>query len=161
MTAFLSLPLTDSLARLTDAEQKSVKTTVFDLQVNPEAPGLPFHRLDRVKDKGFWSVRVSGDVRITTPRRRSVPQAARPHRARAKARGTHRRPIPSRYGPEARLALAQSPQTDGRRKPARGDRNGEQDRRWEALHRSLPARRVAGHCRRMGHRAAGDWRLRT
>lgn len=32
--------LTDSLARLTAEEQKAVKTTAFDLQLNPATPGL-------------------------------------------------------------------------------------------------------------------------
>ncbi|MGH9320275.1 MAG: UvrD-helicase domain-containing protein, partial [Vicinamibacteria bacterium] len=59
---------TDSLARLTGDEQKAVKTTAFDLQVNPERPGLSFHRLDRAKDKNFWSVRVSADIRIIVHR---------------------------------------------------------------------------------------------
>lgn len=35
---------TDSLARLTGDEQKAVKTTAFDLQVNPANPGMRFHR---------------------------------------------------------------------------------------------------------------------
>ncbi|HFD86667.1 MAG TPA: DNA helicase, partial [Gammaproteobacteria bacterium] len=55
---------TDSLARLTGDEQKAVKTTAFDLQMNPANPGMSFHKLDRVKDKHFWSVRVSRDLRI-------------------------------------------------------------------------------------------------
>jgi len=55
---------TDSLARLTGDEQKSVKTTAFDLQVNPAGPGLSFHKLEKAKDKHFWSVRVSGDIRL-------------------------------------------------------------------------------------------------
>lgn len=55
---------TDSLTRLNAAEQKVVKTTVFDLQVNPANPGLQFHKLDKAKDKNFWSVRVSADIRI-------------------------------------------------------------------------------------------------
>lgn len=55
---------TDSLSRLTGDEQKAVKTTAFDLQVNPEAPGLSFHKLDKAKEKGFWSVRVSSDIRL-------------------------------------------------------------------------------------------------
>jgi mRNA-degrading endonuclease RelE of RelBE toxin-antitoxin system len=68
MTFLLSSTFTDSLARLTGAEQKAVKTTVFDLQVKPEAPGLSFHKLDRVRDKGFWSVRVSDDIRVIVHR---------------------------------------------------------------------------------------------
>lgn len=55
---------TDSLARLTGEEQKAVKTTAFDLQINPANPGMSFHKLDRAKDKNFWSVRVSRDIRI-------------------------------------------------------------------------------------------------
>jgi len=68
MTFLLSSTFTDSLARLTASEQKSVKTTVFDLQVNLESPGLSYHKLDRAKDKGFWSVRVSDDIRIIVHR---------------------------------------------------------------------------------------------
>ena len=44
---------TDSLARLTGNEQKAVKTTAFDLQLNPAQPGLQFHKLDRVRDPKF------------------------------------------------------------------------------------------------------------
>ena len=55
---------TDSLAKLTGQEQKSVKTTAFDLQLNPANPGMQFHRLDRARDQHFWSVRVTRDIRI-------------------------------------------------------------------------------------------------
>ncbi len=55
---------TDSLGKLTNDEQKAVKTTAFDLQMNPAQPGLQFHKLDRAKDKNFWSVRVSRDIRV-------------------------------------------------------------------------------------------------
>jgi hypothetical protein len=55
---------TDSLARLTGDEQKAVKTTAFDLQVNLASPGLGFHKLDKAKDKNFWSVRVNADIRL-------------------------------------------------------------------------------------------------
>src|SRR5579863_7354305 len=55
---------TDSLARLTGEEQKAVKTTAFDLQLNPASPGLSFHRLDKAKDKNFWSVRVDSNIRL-------------------------------------------------------------------------------------------------
>jgi mRNA-degrading endonuclease RelE of RelBE toxin-antitoxin system len=59
---------TDSLARLTGEEQKAVKTTAFDLQVNPASPGMQLHKLDRTKDKNFWSVRVSRDIRLIVHR---------------------------------------------------------------------------------------------
>lgn len=55
---------TDSLGRLTGEEQKAAKTTAFDLQLNPANPGMQLHKLDRARDKSFWSVRVNRDVRI-------------------------------------------------------------------------------------------------
>jgi mRNA-degrading endonuclease RelE of RelBE toxin-antitoxin system len=55
---------TDSLAKLTGEEQKAVKTRAFDLQLNPASPGLSFHKLDYAKDKNFWSVWVSNDLRL-------------------------------------------------------------------------------------------------
>lgn len=59
---------TDSLARLTGDEQKAVKTTAFDLQMNAASPGLSFHKLDKARDKNFWSVRVSRDIRLIVHR---------------------------------------------------------------------------------------------
>jgi superfamily I DNA/RNA helicase/mRNA-degrading endonuclease RelE of RelBE toxin-antitoxin system len=55
---------TDSLAKLNGEEQKQVKTTAFDLQLNPANPGMQFHKLDRARDPNFWSVRVSRDIRL-------------------------------------------------------------------------------------------------
>lgn len=55
---------TDSLAQLSGDEQKLVKTTAFDLQLNPVNPGMSLHKLDKARDKHFWSVRVSGDLRL-------------------------------------------------------------------------------------------------
>lgn len=59
---------TASLTKLTGDEQKAVKTTAFDLQLNPANPGMRFHRLDRARDKNFWSVRVNRDLRIIVHR---------------------------------------------------------------------------------------------
>lgn len=59
---------TDSLARLTGDEQRTAKTTAFDLQMNPAHPGLQFHKLDGARDRNFWSVRVSHDVRLIVHR---------------------------------------------------------------------------------------------
>lgn len=56
-----------SLARLTGDEQKVVKTTAFDLQMNPAHPGLSFHKLNG-RDKNFWSVRVNNDIRLIVHR---------------------------------------------------------------------------------------------
>ena len=55
---------TDALSRLIAEEQKQVKQTFVDLQLNPENPGLQYHRIERSKDKNFWSVRVNRDIRI-------------------------------------------------------------------------------------------------
>jgi hypothetical protein len=55
---------TDSLAKLTGQEQKAAKTTAFDLQMDPSAPGLQFHRIDKSKDPNFWSIRVNLDLRM-------------------------------------------------------------------------------------------------
>ena len=58
----------DSLARLTAQEQKAVKTTAFDLQMDPSGAGHSFHKLDRAKDRNFWSIRVNADIRIIVHR---------------------------------------------------------------------------------------------
>ncbi len=55
---------TDSLARLSGDEQKVAKTTAFDLQMDPVNPGMQLHRIDKSKDKNFWSVRVGSDIRL-------------------------------------------------------------------------------------------------
>lgn len=64
MPFFIAKTFTDSLGRLTAAEQKAVKMAVFDLQVDPSGPGLRMHRVDAAKDGGFWSARVNSDIRI-------------------------------------------------------------------------------------------------
>ncbi len=58
----------DSLAKLPDQEQKAVKTTAFDLQVNPANPGLQFHKIEKARDLNFWSVRVGLDIRLIVHR---------------------------------------------------------------------------------------------
>jgi mRNA-degrading endonuclease RelE of RelBE toxin-antitoxin system len=60
----ISDTFTTSLAKLTGDEQKAVKMTAFDLQLNPSNPGMQFHKLDKAKDKNFWSVRVNRDIRL-------------------------------------------------------------------------------------------------
>jgi hypothetical protein len=86
---------TESLARLTGDEQKSVKTTAFDLQLNPANPG-PLHigqpareklldvslrRLDPgyFRGDGVSSVLTWGSVRITrVSALRALPGTAPP-----------------------------------------------------------------------------------
>lgn len=55
---------TDALARLPAADQKAVKISVLDLQLDPSAPGLQMHRIDKSKDTNFWSARVNRDLRL-------------------------------------------------------------------------------------------------
>lgn len=60
----ISDTFTSSLGRLTNEEQKQVKTTVFDLQLNLNNPGMQFHRIDKSRDINFWSIRAGRDIRI-------------------------------------------------------------------------------------------------
>ena len=64
MNFLIANTFTDSLTKLTGSEQKAVKTTAFDLQMNPSNPGLKFHRIDNTKDSHFWSIRVNMDLRL-------------------------------------------------------------------------------------------------
>ncbi len=59
---------TRSLTRLDGQSQGLVKQAAFDFQVNPASPGFQFHKLERARDKGFWSFRVNQDVRIIVHR---------------------------------------------------------------------------------------------
>ncbi|MFN8472489.1 MAG: 3'-5' exonuclease [Anaerolineae bacterium] len=68
MEFLISDTFTTSLARLTGEEQKAAKTTAFDLQLDPTAPGFSFHKLDKAKDHNFWSVRVNRDIRLIVHR---------------------------------------------------------------------------------------------
>ena len=54
----------DSLSRLQAAEQKQAKMTAYDLQAEPERPGLNLHPVKASKDKRFHTVRVNDDIRI-------------------------------------------------------------------------------------------------
>ena len=62
MVLLYASTFTDALGRLSAAEQKQAKLTAFDLQMDPRGNGLQMHRVE--KSPGFWSVRVSGDIRI-------------------------------------------------------------------------------------------------
>ena len=59
---------TASLDRLMPNEQKAVKTTAFDLQMDPSRPGHKLHRVDAARDRNFWSVRAGRDLRIIVHR---------------------------------------------------------------------------------------------
>ena len=55
-------------ARKVQCVQPLPQTTAFDLQLNPANPGTSFHKLDKAKDKNFWSVRVNSDIRLIVHR---------------------------------------------------------------------------------------------
>jgi len=55
---------TKSLGKLGARDQKQVKTAAFDLQMNPERPGLHLEKLAGAADPGFRSARVNADLRI-------------------------------------------------------------------------------------------------
>jgi hypothetical protein len=61
MTFPLSSTFTDSTARLCGEEQKLVKTTIFDLQVDIANPGLYFYKLYFARDKRFLYAPRSDD----------------------------------------------------------------------------------------------------
>lgn len=61
----------DSLDRLTGDEQKAVKTAAFDLQMNPAHNSLQLHRIEKSKDRNFWSARVNLDLRLILHRTES------------------------------------------------------------------------------------------
>jgi hypothetical protein len=64
MNFLIADTFTDALARLPAADQKAAKTSAFDLQMNPEHPGLQMHRIDKSRDPNFWSARVNADLRL-------------------------------------------------------------------------------------------------
>ena len=64
MTVLIASSFTKSLGKLTAQEQAQAKITAFDIQQNPDSPGLSLHRLDRARDQNFWSARVNSDLRI-------------------------------------------------------------------------------------------------
>ena len=55
---------TSSFNRLSGQDQKAVKASVFDLQMDPSGNGLQLHRVDKSKDPNFWTARVNRDVRL-------------------------------------------------------------------------------------------------
>ena len=60
--------LHESLGRLTEDEQRAVKLTLLELQLDPSNPGLQFHKLTKIKDPRFSSIRVNQDIRIIVHR---------------------------------------------------------------------------------------------
>lgn len=64
MNFLLADTFTAAFGRLSGQDQKAVKASVFDLQMDPSGNGLQLHRIDNSKDPNFWSARVNRDVRL-------------------------------------------------------------------------------------------------
>lgn len=62
MVLLYASTFTKALDRLTTAEQKQVKITAFDLAQDEGGNGLSLHRVEAAA--GFWTARVSQDIRI-------------------------------------------------------------------------------------------------
>lgn len=64
MNFLIADTFTSSFNRLSGLDQKAVKASVFDLQMDPSGNGLQLHRIDKSKDPNFWSARVNRDIRL-------------------------------------------------------------------------------------------------
>lgn len=64
MKFHLADTFTAAYDKLNGQEQKAVKASVFDLQLDPSGRGLRMHRIDNSHDPNFWSLRVNKDVRL-------------------------------------------------------------------------------------------------
>lgn len=64
MNLLIADSFTAAFTRLSSPDQKAVKASVFDLQMDPTGNGLQLHRIDKSKDPNFWSARVNRDVRL-------------------------------------------------------------------------------------------------
>lgn len=62
MSVLYASTFTQALGRLTAQEQKQVKITTVDLMLDPKGNGLQLHRVE--KTDGFWTARVSQDLRL-------------------------------------------------------------------------------------------------
>ncbi|MDM7955356.1 UvrD-helicase domain-containing protein [Blastomonas sp.] len=68
MNFLIADTFTAAFNRLSGQNQKAVKASVFDLQMDPSGNGLQLHRIDKSKDGNFWSARVNRDVRLIVHR---------------------------------------------------------------------------------------------
>ncbi len=64
MNFLIAETFTASFNRLSGIDQKAVKASVFDLQMDPTGNGLQLHRIGNSKDPNFWSARVNRDIRL-------------------------------------------------------------------------------------------------
>ena len=64
MKFFIAHTFQPALAKLDNNSQKAAKLTAIELQMDPTGKGKQFHRIDKAKEKNFWSVRASRDIRL-------------------------------------------------------------------------------------------------
>ncbi|KQT92636.1 3'-5' exonuclease [Rhizobium sp. Leaf453] len=64
MNFLIAETFTVSFNRLSGIDQKAVKASVFDLQMDSTGYGLQLHRIGNSKDPNFWSARVNRDIRL-------------------------------------------------------------------------------------------------
>jgi hypothetical protein len=76
MTFLIADTFTAAFNKLTGPEQKAVKASVFDLQLDPSGKGLSLHRIDKSPDPNFWSARVNRDVRLILHKTRESTMVA-------------------------------------------------------------------------------------
>ncbi|WP_047454624.1 3'-5' exonuclease [Rhizobium rhizogenes] len=76
MNFLIAETFTASFNRLSGVDQKAVKASVFDLQMDPSGNGLQLHRIENSKDPNFWSARVNRDIRLIVHRTRDSVMVA-------------------------------------------------------------------------------------
>lgn len=64
MQTYLADTFQAALTRLDNQSQKAAKLTAFELQMDPSGHGKQFHRINQSREKNFWSVRASRDIRL-------------------------------------------------------------------------------------------------
>ncbi len=64
MQFFIANTFQSALAKLDNISQKAAKMCAFELQMDPTGKGKQVHRIDKAKEKHFWSVRAGRDIRL-------------------------------------------------------------------------------------------------
>ena len=64
MTHRIAETFYDALNKLSQQEQKTVKQSVFDFQLDPSQAAFSMHKVDRGRDPNLWTARVNRDIRM-------------------------------------------------------------------------------------------------
>jgi hypothetical protein len=64
MRTYLADTFQAALTKLDNQSQKAAKLAAFELQMDPTGHGKQFHRINQSREKNFWSVRASRDIRL-------------------------------------------------------------------------------------------------